>query len=153
VQGFFRQYELYYAVGDERDLVRLRTNYRRNPPEHVYLYNLRGSSWSGQRLFLEYLHHLNALKEHAEWYNSLTTNCTSNIWLHSRVNPGHVPYSWKILLSGYVPEFLYERGKLDKSVPFETLRRSADVNALAQAADKSPDFSQRIRGRSTTLKP
>jgi hypothetical protein len=145
VQGFFRQYELYYVVGDERDVVRLRTNYRHDPPEEVYRYRLYGTAASGRRLFLEYLREINALKEHAAWYNSLTTNCTSNIWLHARVLPGHVPYSWKILLSGYVPEYLYEQGKLDTSVPFEELRRRAHINALAHAANQAPDFSQRIR--------
>jgi hypothetical protein len=150
LRGFFRQYELYYAVGDERDLVRLRTNYRHTPPEQVYLYRLRGSSENGQRLFLEYIHEINALKERPEWYNALTSNCTSNIWLHSRVNPGHLPYSWKILLSGYLPEFLYERGKLDGSVPFTTLQQRAHINAVAQAADQARDFSERIRAAQPT---
>jgi hypothetical protein len=146
VQGFFRQYELYYAVGDERDLIRLRTNYRHDPPEEVYVYRVKSSAESRRRFFLDYLREINALKDHAAWYNSLTTNCTSNIWLHGRVNPGHLPYSWKIVLSGYVPEYLYEHGLLDRSVPFEELQRHADVNERAHAADKAEDFSQRIRG-------
>ena len=145
VQGFFRQYELYYVVADERDVIRLRTNYRRDPPEDVYLYRLQSTAATRRGLFLEYLHQINSLKDHPEFYNSLTTNCTSNIWVHSRVNPGHLPYSWKILLSGYVPEYLYENGRLDTSVPFEELRRRGHINALAQAADKAEDFSQRIR--------
>ena len=145
VQGFFRQYELYYAVGDERDIVRLRTNYRHDPPESVYLYRLRGSKTGVQRLFLAYLSQINALKQRAEWYNTLTTNCTTNIWLHSRVNPGHIPFSWKILFSGYVPAYLYELGKLDRKLSFEQLTRRAYINAAAQAADNAPDFSQRIR--------
>src|SRR6185312_7805305 len=66
VQGFFRQYELYYAVGDERDIVRLRTNYRRDPPEHVYLYRLHGPLVNGRRLFLEYLRRINRLRDHPE---------------------------------------------------------------------------------------
>jgi hypothetical protein len=145
VQGFFRQYELYYALGDERDIVRLRTNYRHDPPEQVHMYRLRGPPESAQRLFLEYLREVNALKAHAQWYNSLTTNCTSNIWLHSRVLPGHLPYSWKILLSGYVPEYLYENGKLSTSVPFAELQQRALINPRAEAADQAADFSQRIR--------
>jgi len=145
VKGFFRQYELYYVVGDERDLVRLRTNYRRDPPEHVHLYRVRGQPEAARRLFLEYLSRINGLKEHAQWYNSATDNCTSNIWLNSRVNPGSLPYSWKILLSGYVPEYLYENGRLDTSVPFEELQRRSEINALAQAADQAADFSRRIR--------
>jgi hypothetical protein len=145
VKGFFRQYELYYAVGDERDLVRLRTNYRRNPPEAVYLYRLQGDAASRQRLFLEYLRRINALREHAQWYNTLTTNCTNTIWMMTRVNQAHPRYSWKILLSGYVPEYLYEEGRLDTSVPFDELRRRAYINTVAHSADQAPDFSQQIR--------
>ena len=145
VAGFFRQYELYYAVGDERDLVRLRTNYRHDPPEQVYLYPLRGTVEGGRQLFLEYLRHLNALRQRAEWYNTLTSNCTNSIWLLTRINPAHLPYSWKILASGHLPEYLYEHGKLDTSVPFEELRRRAYINPRAEAADQAPDFSQRIR--------
>jgi hypothetical protein len=145
VAGFFRQYPLYYAVGDERDIVRVRTNYRKDPPEHVYLYRLRGSATAGKRLFLEYLRQINALKQHAEWYNTLTSNCTNSIWVLTRLNPGHVPYSWKILLSGHAPEYLYEQGRLDTSVPFAELQRRAYINPRAQAAEQAADFSQRIR--------
>jgi len=145
VQGFFRQYELYYVVADERDVIRLRTNYRHDPPEEVYLYRVRSSAGIRQRFFLEYLRKINALKEQAEFYNSLTTNFTSDIWLHSRVNPAHLPYSWKILLSGHVPEYLYENGLLDTSLPFEALERRSHINERAHAADQAEDFSQRIR--------
>jgi hypothetical protein len=143
--GFFRQYELYYVVADERDVVRLRTNYRRDPPEAVYLYRLQGSAANAQQLFLEYLREINALREHPQWYNSLTTNCTNSIWLNSRVIPGHLPYSWQILLSGYLPEFLYRHGRLDTRLPFAELQQRAHINALAQAADQAANFSQRIR--------
>jgi Domain of unknown function (DUF4105) len=145
VQGFFRQYELYYVVADERDVIRLRTNYRHDPPEEVYLFRANSDAEGRQRFFLDYLRKINALKEHAEWYNSLTTNCTSNIWLHSQVNPGHLPYSWKILISGHVPEYLYENGRLDTSVPLAELQRRGHVNERAHAADQAEDFSQRIR--------
>ena len=145
LKGFFRQYELYYAVGDERDIVRVRTNYRRSPPEDVYVYRLQGDAASRQRVFLAYLQRINALKERPEWYNTLTTNCTNTIWMISRVNPGHPRYSWKILLSGRVPEYLYEERRLDTSVPFAELRQRAHINALARSADQAADFSQRIR--------
>jgi hypothetical protein len=145
IAGFFRQYTLYYAVGDERDIVRVRTNYRHDPTEQVYLYRLRGSEADAQRLFLAYLREINALKQHAGWYNTLTSNCTNSIWWMSRLNPGHVPYSWKVLVSGYLPQYLYEQGRLDTSVPFAELQRRAYINPLAQAADQAADFSQRIR--------
>jgi hypothetical protein len=147
VAGFFRQYTLYYAVADERDIVRVRTNYRKDPPEHVYLYRLRGNAAAEKRLFLEYLGQINELKQRAEWYNTLTTNCTNSIWVLTRLNPEHVPYSWKILLSGHAPEYLYEQGRVDTSVPFAELQRRAYINPLAQAADQAADFSQRIRAK------
>lgn len=71
VEGFFRQYELFYVVADERDVIRLRTNYRRDPPEDVYLYRVRGDSESARRFFLEYVHEINRLREHPEFYNTL----------------------------------------------------------------------------------
>ena len=145
VKGFFRQYELYYVVADERDVIRLRTNYRKDPPEDVYVYRTQGPIENGRRLFLDYVKKLNSLKTKAEFYNTLTTNCTTNIWAHTLVNAGHLRLSWKILASGYVPEYLYESGRLDTSVPFPELQKRALVNARAQAADKAADFSRRIR--------
>jgi hypothetical protein len=145
IKGFFRQYELHYVVADERDVIRLRTNYRHDPPEDVYVYRLQGSIESGRAFFVDYMKQINALNAKPAFYNTLTTNCTTNIWMHSRVNAGHLPFSWKILASGYVPEYLYEAGRLDTSVPFTELRQRAHVNARALAADKAADFSRRIR--------
>jgi hypothetical protein len=146
LKGFFRQYEIVYIVADERDLIRLRTNYRRDPPEDVYVYRISGSIEAGRRLFLEYMRRINALQTQPEFYNTLTTNCTTSIWTNSHVNPGRVPLSWKILASGYVPEYLYEQGRLQVTgLSFPELQERAHVNARAQAADKAADFSRRIR--------
>ena len=153
LKGFFRQYELYYVVADERDVIRLRTNYRQDPPEDVYVYQIRGSVDNGRRLFTAYINKINDLNRSPEFYNTLTTNCTTNIWVHSKVNPEHPPFSWKILASGYVPQYLYETGKLDTRLPFAELQRSAYVNPQAKAADAAPDFSQRIRTPSGSTKP
>ncbi len=143
--GFFRQYELVYVVADERDVIRVRTNYRKDPPEDVYLYQIIGPIENGRRVFLDYLRDINELREHPRFYNTLTTNCTTMILAHTAMNPGHLPYSWKVLLSGLTPQYLYETGRLDQSVPFEEVRRRAHINAAAQAADQAPDFSRRIR--------
>lgn len=149
LKGFFRQYELYYVVADERDVIRLRTNYRHNPPEEVFIYRLKGDLDNARRLFLEYMQRINALHEHPEFYNSLTTNCTTTIWMNTRVNPSHLPFDWRILASGYLPEFLYEQDRLvSHGLPFAELQQRAHVNALAQAADEAADFSRRIRAGS-----
>jgi hypothetical protein len=145
VKGFFREYELYYVVADERDVIRVRTNYRKDPPEDVYIYRVVAPRENVRRIFLEYIRKLNGLRDHPEFYNTLTTNCTTAILTNSRVNPDSLPFSKKVLLSGYTPEYAYSKGRLDRSLPFEELKRRSLVNAAAQAADKAPDFSRRIR--------
>ncbi|MCK9604984.1 MAG: DUF4105 domain-containing protein [Methylomonas sp.] len=151
IKGFFRQYEQIYFVADERDVIRLRTNYRHDPPEQVYLYRLQGSIENGKRLFLEYMHKINALHQNPAFYNTLFDNCSTAIWLLAQVNEEHPPFSWKILLSGYLPEYLYESQWLDTRVPFIQLQQQAHINSLGQAADQAADFSARIRLNNNTL--
>lgn len=147
IKGFFRQYELYYVVADERDVVRLRTNYRHDPVEDVYVYRSAGDIANGRRLFMEYIRQINALTTQPEFYNTLTTNCTTSIWLNARVNAQHLPMNWKILVSGYLPQFLYEHGRLEThGLNFSDLQQQVHVNARALAAGDAADFSQRIRG-------
>lgn len=145
VAGFFKQYELFYVVADERDLIRLRTSYRQDPPEDVYLYRTDARPEEIRPVFLDYLREINALAESPRWYNTLTTNCTTAIVTHLRVNPGAAPMSWKVLLSGYAPEYAWERGALDTRMSFEELRRRSCVNDAARAAEMDPAFSRRIR--------
>jgi len=149
LRGFFRQYELFYVVADERDVIRLRTNYRRDPPEDVYVYPVKGAVEDGRRLFIEYARRINELKARPEFYNTLTSNCTIDIWFNTLVNAEHLPFSWKILASGYLPEYLYEAGRLDTRLPFTELQRRAHVNARAQKAGQAEDFSRRIRAEET----
>lgn len=145
IKGFFKQFELYYVVADERDVVRLRTNYRKDPVEHTYIYRIRRPLENGRRLFAEYMKRVNELYEEPEFYHTLLTNCTTSIWHNTRVNPGRLKFSWKLLASGHVPAYLYELGVLDRSLPFEALQAASLVNARAQAADQAPDFPARIR--------
>jgi hypothetical protein len=142
--GFFRQYELVYIVGDERDLIGVRTTYRR-PQEDVYVYRLPSHLDRMRRVFLDYIRTMNEMRERPRFYNTLLTNCTTGIFLHSRVNPNAVSLSWKVLLSGYVPAYLYERGRIDTRLPFPELERRSLVNAAAHAADQHPAFSRLIR--------
>jgi Domain of unknown function (DUF4105) len=142
--GFFKQYELIYVVGDERDLLRVRTNYRR-PEELVYLYRTRAGPEAARRLFLAYVERINQLRDSPEFYNTLTTNCTTDVWLIGRALSGGFPLDWRGLLSGYFPEYLYDLGSLDTSLPFAELKARSLINDKAHAADQAVDFSQRIR--------
>lgn len=152
IKGFFRQYELIYIVADERDLVRLRTNYRKNPIEDVYLYRINWSKEEVKQVFLQYIHEMNRLNEKPAFYNTLLENCTTMIWMHTLANQDHLKFSWKILASGYFPEYLYESGRLDQHLPFEQLQQRARINILANEADQASDFSQQIRKTSLSVK-
>jgi hypothetical protein len=144
VAGFFRQYPIYYVVADERDVVRVRTNHR---GENVWLYRLKPPLPGAARaLLLDYVASINALAERPAWYNALTDNCTTSIQRHARhLNPGGSPFDWRLLANGRLPELLYERGRLDTSLPFEELTRRSHIDARAKAADQDPGFSARIR--------
>jgi uncharacterized protein DUF4105 len=142
VRGFFRQYELYYVVADERDLVGLRTNYR---GEQVYLYRIRFSASQARALLIDYLKEVNHLVEHPQWYNALTQNCTTAIRGHAQNIGASGRLDWRLLANGHVDQLLYERGQLDAHGPFEELRARSNITESAKAAGDSPDFSARIR--------
>jgi len=144
IAGFFRQYPIYYVVADERDVVRVRTNYR---GENVWMYRLKPPRPEAARaLLLDYVASINALAERPAWYNALTDNCTTSIQRHARhLNPGANPFDWRLLENGHLPELLYEQGRIDTSLPFEELERRSHIDARAKAADQDPEFSARIR--------
>lgn len=144
VRGFFRQYELIYVLGDERDLVLVRTNYRKG--EDVYLYRTRATPERARKLFLEYLREINLLQKRPQWYNALTSNCTTNIAGRMEAAGGAVPrWDWRILLNGRGAEMMYERGNFAGDLPFAELKTRARINPGARAADAVADFSRRIR--------
>jgi Domain of unknown function (DUF4105) len=142
ILGFFRQYELYYVVADERDVIRVRTNYR---GEQVRLYPLTTSREVARAVLLQYMDEINSLNSEPVWYNALTQNCTTTI----RRNVRHVArgnrLDWRILVNGRIDELGYERGNVDTSLPFEELRRRSIIGDRARASDPEADFSAVIR--------
>lgn len=142
VRGFFREYELYYVVADERDLVRLRTNYR---GEQVFLYRVKMPPETARALLVDYLEEATRLATRPRWYNAATHNCTTSIRRHVMHVVGRNPFDWRILVNGYLDELMYERGTIDTNLPFPELKALSDITSRAKAADQSPDFSERIR--------
>lgn len=145
ILGFFRQYELIFVAADERDVIRLRTNYRKG--EEVYMYRTTIPAEIAREIFFIYVTYLNRLKDQPEWYNALTKNCTTTVDRQiaaDLTNPQ--PWNYQILLNGTLDRLLYDRGRLvTGGLSFPELRHSAHINAAAQAADQSPDFSRLIR--------
>jgi len=142
LEGFYRQYTLIYVVADERDCIRLRTNYRR---EDVYLYHTLASPAQARGRFLEYINSINELRSHPRWYNAVTHNCTTSIRTQRAVNQ-RAPWDWRILLNGKADELLYERHAIATGgLSFTDLKQRSLINERARAADQDPDFSRLIR--------
>ena len=143
IGGLYRQFALTYIVADERDVIRVRTNYRHG--EDIYLYRLTITPLQARERFLEYIHSLNALHAQPRWYNAITTNCTTSI--RTQHPSGERPrWDWRILLNGKGDELMYERHFIvSDGLPFAELKSRSLIDARARAADDSPDFSKLIR--------
>jgi hypothetical protein len=138
--GFFHHYELFYVVADERDLIGVRTDIRR---EQVYLYRLRLSPQVRERLFVSYVDKVNQLVSRPEWYNTVTDNCTTGI-LNRANTLGDIRYNWRVLLSGYAAEYAYSLGLLNPEQTFADLRRESLIER-PPGATINATFSQDIR--------
>ena len=148
IASLFKQFELIYVVGDERDLVGVRTNQRH---EAVYLYRLNASPDDARRLLLVYLARINELADRPEFYHLLTNSCTINIVRYANAAGRGGGFDVRHILNGLVDNYLYYSGRIDTTLPFDELRRRSLINAAAQAADGAPDFSQRIRESLPTM--
>jgi Domain of unknown function (DUF4105) len=147
IRGFYRQYMLTYIVSDERDVIRLRTNFRHDPDEEVYLFRTTVKPAVARKIFLDYLERANELHARPEWYNALTNNCTTNIDVSASEARGRrTSFDWRILLNGKADEMMYEHGAfVTDGLSLAALKAQAHINPAAHAADNSPDFSKLIR--------
>jgi hypothetical protein len=148
IASLFKQFELIYVVGEERDLVGVRTNHRSEP---VYLYRLNSSAADVRRLFLIYLERINELADRPEFYNLLTNSCTINIVRYANAAGRSGRFDIRHLLNGLIDGYLYYSGRIDTTLPFDELRRRSLINEAAKAADGAPDFPQRIRASLPTM--
>lgn len=151
IKGFFKQFELTYVVADERDVVRLRTNYRSG--EDVYLYRFNVPRDFARQVLIDYLREVNSLTDRPEWYRALLTNCTTSILRHTRPFNPDARFDWRLIANGYLDEMLYERGKLDQTLPFAELKQRSLINLRARAADQASDFSRLIRAGMPAMEP
>jgi len=148
IASLFKQFELIYVVGDERDLVGVRTNHRH---ETVYLYRLNASADDERRLLLVYLARINELADRPEFYHLLSNSCTINIVRYMNAAGRVGRFDIRHLLNGLIDSYLYHSGRVDTSLPFDELRRRSLINGAAHAADGAPDFSERIRASLPTI--
>ena len=126
--GFFKQFELSVIAADERDIVRVRTAVR---GETVSIYPIRMPPEAMRALFLSYVDTANALRAEPRFYHTVSANCTTIIYQMVRAIVPGLPVDYRLLLSGYLPEYLYEHGGLDTSRPLDAIRRDADITQRA----------------------
>jgi hypothetical protein len=142
VASMFKQYELVYVIGEERDIVGVRTHHRN---ESVFRYPLRIKPEGARRLFLDYLKSVNALAEQPVFYHLLSNNCTNNIKRHAAQEGKDNPFFWRVLLNGYADSLIYDLGGMDTSLAFAELKARSLINPAALAGSLDEDFSRRIR--------
>lgn len=142
IGGFFKEFETSVVAADERDIVRLRTNVR---GEDVYLYRIAMPKEAMRGLFLSYVEEANSLVRKPRFYNTVTANCTTIVYsMVGRIISG-LPMDYRLLFSGFLPEYIYDIGGLDMRYSLDELRRMGRVGDRAKQADQDPAFSQAIR--------
>ncbi|MBZ9604511.1 Lnb N-terminal periplasmic domain-containing protein [Phyllobacterium chamaecytisi] len=142
IGGFFKEFELAMIAADERDIIRLRTNIRK---EDVYRYRINLKPEMRQALFLSYIDNANHLATTAKFYNTITANCTTVIFDMVRAITPELPLDYRVILSGYLPGYLYDIGAIDRHGPLDETIRAASINQRAQDAGSDMDFSAKIR--------
>lgn len=127
--SLYRQQEICYVFSDERDAILKRSKYSEN--HDVYLYRLSADNDEIQKVFLEYVVSANDLTQSPRWYHGLTTNCTTSIY---RQRTRQVEWDWRWLFNGQLDQMIYDRKRLDTSIPFENLKQKSWVNEIANRA-------------------
>jgi hypothetical protein len=142
IGGFFKEFELSIVAADERDVVRVRTNVR---GEDAYLYRIRMPLSAMRSLFLGYIGEANALARTPRFYNTITVNCTTLVYQMMERIAGYLPLNYRLILSGYLPEYVYRVGGLDRRYSLQELRARGRITERARKADRSDSFSADIR--------
>jgi hypothetical protein len=143
-KGMLRRYELTYVIGDERDLLGLRAIHWNDP---TYLYPVRATPEQAREVFTRMLRHAQQLEEQPEFYNTLFSNCTTNIIRPvNQFATNRIRYGWQVLLPGYADDLAWAMGLIDDDGTFEDVRARHRINERAQAARDAEGFSEQIRG-------
>jgi hypothetical protein len=142
IGGFFKEFELSIIAADERDVIRVRTNVR---GEDDYLYGVKMPTSDMRSLLLAYVDQANSLVHAPRFYNTLTANCTTLVYHMMKRIVGYLPLNYRLLLTGYLPQYVYSIGGLAPNYSFEELRARGRITERAKAADRSESFSTDIR--------
>ena len=141
-KGFFRQYEAILVAADESDIIRTRSNAR---GEDVYIYRLVIPASQLKALFMGFVERASALEKEPQFYNTLTSNCTTVVYdIAKRIVP-NLPLDYRLLASGYFAEYVYEQGGLVPGFAYADLKEKGYVVPRAKAVQPGDSFSEAIR--------
>ncbi len=138
----FKSNPLVIIAADERDVVGVRSNFR---GEDVQLYRLAATPDRARALLREYVAQANELAKTPRFYNSISTNCTTTVVKMAHLVGDALPFDWRLIVNGYLPDYAYDHGALDTSVPLSALKAAAHIDERARDDGLSPDFSKAIR--------
>jgi len=142
IGGFFKEFELSIIAADERDVIRVRTNIR---GEDDYLYQIRLPIPAMRSLFLAYVQQANSLVTTPRFYNTISVNCTTLVYHMVKHIVGFLPWNYRLLLSGYLPTYVYRIGGLDTRYKLEELRAFGCITQRARDSGSRDTFSADIR--------
>lgn len=143
-KGLVRTYPLIYIAADERDVVMLRANLRK---DDVYVYPVRTTPEKARELFVDMLERMNEMREEPVWYHTLFANCTSSIVRHvNRVTPDRAPFlNWHLWLTGHADKLALDLGLIDTELPLEEARAKFRVNERSEEIGDAENYSSYIR--------
>lgn len=142
IRGLFKQYELIYILGDERDLLRLRTNFRK---EDVYVYPTTSPPGDVRIVFLDILKRINEIHAHAAWYNTISHNCTTSLVPHLEKIRRRRVGCLDLLINGDTDRMALKNGWIRSDLSFEETRALHYANQYVRDAQDPPDYSLLIR--------
>jgi hypothetical protein len=142
IGGFFKRDGLSIIAADERDVIRVRTNVR---GEDDYLYRIRMPPSAMRSLFLGYVEQADSLVDTPRFYNTITVNCTTLVYHMMKRIVGYLPWSYRLLFTGYLPAYVYGVGGLDQRYTLAQLKTLGRITDRAKQSDRSGTFSEDIR--------
>jgi hypothetical protein len=149
ITGLYREYELNYVIGDERDLIGVRTVMRKD--DRLHMYPVNANEAQVQMLFRDIAKRVNEIDSNPEFYHTFMNNCLNNLVGHTSKLTVE-PINWldsRIVMPGYSDRYAWEKGIIgDRTAgSFSRLKADCRIDQKARESGISDDFSLVLRDR------
>ena len=145
VADYFKANTIAVVASEERDVVGVRTNIRK---ERVQLFQLRGDrvkQGAARDMLTAYVDLANSVAEEPQWFHSVFSNCSRTVVNLARSVGITLPVDYRVIVNGYFPEYLYERGVMNTDFTLDELYALGDISARAQEAGLTDGYAAAIR--------